>query len=262
MNRFVRAAAAAAIAAGGAGSLGCTHNAGSCAADGVAGKHEGDGYRYRSWVDPCYPERYNAVARQETVAPFAAQANNAHVLEQTIWNWQFESGTDKLNSAGMAKLDALARQRPAPDARLYLQAARDVVVTPANADKLGELRQDLTAKRAAAVQKYMASQPSITPVAYEIYVHDPIVPGIPAEFAAAAYRGQGLGYRGGLTAGGGSAPLSTGNGGLQQPGQPQSVTTTNTNTNFGYGNGIGSGAGPQVGPGPAGGYGGAMPGPN
>src|SRR5205823_7115379 len=143
---------AAAIAVGGAGSLGCTHTEGPCAADGVAaGKSHGDGYRYRSWVDPCWPERYNAVARQEVVAPFAAQVNNGHILDQTIWNWYFETGTDKLNTAGMAKLDALARERPAPDPRLYLQAARDVAPTPANMDKLGALRDDLTAQRAVSV---------------------------------------------------------------------------------------------------------------
>src|SRR5262245_42843496 len=124
MNRFVRAAAAAAIAAGGAGSVGCVSENGA----------RGDGACYRRWVDPCYPERYNAVARQEVVAPFAAQVHNGHFLHQTMWTWYFEPGTDKLNSAGLAKLDSLARERPAPDPKIYLQTSRDLAATPENAD--------------------------------------------------------------------------------------------------------------------------------
>ncbi|MBY0512567.1 MAG: hypothetical protein K2P78_01485 [Gemmataceae bacterium] len=230
MNRVIRAAAAAAVAAGGAGSVGCVH-------DDAGPKTHGDGMRYRTWVDTSYPERYNATARAETVAPFAAQVNNGHVLNQTIWNWYFEAGTDKLNTAGMAKLDSIAQTRPGPDGRLYLQAARDLRVTPENQDKLGDLRNDLTVKRAAAVQKYMASQPAVQPAAYEVYVHDLPTSGVPADFAASAFRGQLTGYRGGLTAGGGTAALSTGNGGLQQPGQPQSSTNTNINTGGGVGGG-------------------------
>ena len=63
------------------------------------------------------------------LAPFAAQVNNGQVLNQTVWNWYFETGTDKLTPAGRTKLDSIAQTRPQPDGReLYLQAARDVVV--------------------------------------------------------------------------------------------------------------------------------------
>src|SRR5438034_8065979 len=123
MKRVVRAAAAAALAIGGTGTLGCTHT-GQCAGEGAAG----GGAVYRQFVDPCYPERYNATARAEVLAPFAAQVNNGNVLNQTVWNWYFEAGTDKLTGAGRAKLDSLAQTRPVPDSRLYLQAARDVAV--------------------------------------------------------------------------------------------------------------------------------------
>ncbi|HJZ60209.1 MAG TPA: hypothetical protein VKE74_35025 [Gemmataceae bacterium] len=238
MNRFVRAAAAAAIAAGGAGSVGCVSDSGA----------HGDGARYRNWVDPCYPERYNAVARQEVVAPFAGQVNNGHFLHQTMWNWYFEPGTDKLNTAGLAKLDSLARERPSPDPKIYLQTARDLAATAENADKIAAMREDLTARRAAAIQKYLATQPTIgNPVAYEIFVHDAPTSGMPAEFAASAYRGQITGYRGGLAAGGGTAPLSTGGGGSFILNVPQ---------------GTGGGYAPAVGGGPAGGYGpgGTVPG--
>ena len=39
------------------------------------------------------------------------------------------------------------------------------------------------AKRAAAVQKYLATVPSFAPVSYEIFVHNPATPGINAEFS-------------------------------------------------------------------------------
>lgn len=239
MNRFVRVAATAAIAVGGAGSVGCVHT--DTAGD-ESGKRHGDGMRYRNWVDPCWPERYNDTARREVVAPFAAQVNNGHILNHTVWNWYFEAGTDILTPAGMAKLDSIAQERPGPDGRLYLQTARDLVVTPQNQDKLGDLRNDLTAKRAASVQKYMAGQPSINAVNYELFVHDLPTAGMSAEFAASSYRGQRTGYRGGLSAGGGTAALSTGNGGLQQPAAPTSSSSSPTGTGVGPDTGGGGGS--------------------
>ena len=211
MKRIVRAATAA-LAVAGIGTIGCTHT-GQPAGEGAAG----GGAIYRQFVDPSWPERYNATARSEVLAPFATQVSNGNVLNQTLWNWYFEPGTDKLTSAGRAKLDSITQTRPAPDTRLYLQAARDVAVTPENIDRVGTTRDDLTSKRAAAVQRYMATQPVIgTPVAYEIHVHDAVPPGIAAEFAAAAYRGQIRGYTGVLTPGGGIG--GGGGGGAQSTG--------------------------------------------
>lgn len=206
MKRVMRAAAVAALAAGGTGSIGCVHTGkgpSDCAA--------GGGSVYRQFVDPCYPERYNAAARAEVLAPFAIQVNNGQVLNQTIWNWYFEAGTDKLTSAGRAKLDSIAQTRPGPDPKLYLQAARDVSVTNENIEKVGAQREDLTSKRAAAVLKYMNTQPVIgNAVAYEIFVHDAPTAGIPAEFATQAFRSQSLGYRGGIGGASGGSANATG----------------------------------------------------
>src|SRR5436305_105569 len=104
MTRKMRAAALLAVAVtGGLGSVGCVHNDGG---KGVAGD------AYRKWGDPCYPERYNHMARAEVLAPFAQQVYNGHVLNQTIYNWYFEAGTDKLTPAGIEKLNSIARTRP------------------------------------------------------------------------------------------------------------------------------------------------------
>lgn len=205
MNRMIRAAAAAAMLTGGLGSVGCVHT-------GRAGDGHGPvGDCYRNLVDPCYPERYNYAARQAVIYPFAQQAYNGHVLNQTIWNYYFEAGTDRLTPAGVEKLDSLSRVRPGPDPRLYIQTARDL---PTNADpaRNSEVRADLDAKRAAAIQKYMGNQPAFGgPVAWEVFVHDPTVPGIYSPFAEYAWRGSLLQYRGNVS-GGGTGVLGTGGG--------------------------------------------------
>ncbi|HUR55648.1 MAG TPA: hypothetical protein VMZ71_16040 [Gemmataceae bacterium] len=207
MNRFVRAASAAAVL--GFGALGCTHSrgAGDCptAGGGAAGKTCGD--RYRDLVDPSWPERYNSVARQEVVAPFATQVNNGHVLNQTLYNWHFETGTDALNPAGVQKLASLAKTRPGLDPRLYIQTARDLPMTAESLPHLAAHRTELDARRAVMVQKFMAAQPGAPAV--EVSIHDPVVPGIEAQFGGAAYRGMVNGYRGGLTGAAGVSTLGT-----------------------------------------------------
>src|SRR5579871_1840134 len=111
MNRFVRGAVAAALVAGGLGSAGCAGTGGSVARgtapDGApyggrcAGcdgggpglaKGHGDGAIYRTFVDVCWPERYNAAARDEVLDPFRKQVNNGNVMFQTVYNFMFEPG--------------------------------------------------------------------------------------------------------------------------------------------------------------------------
>jgi hypothetical protein len=205
MTKFIRAASAAAILTSGLCSAGC-----------VTGGHGGGstiGDHARKYHDPCYPERYNHAARQAVLAPFAQQVHNGNVLHQTIYTYQFEDGSDKLTPAGMAKLDSIARARPV-DPKLFIQAATDLPLTDANAGKIVELRSELDAKRAASIQKYLASVPTYGPVNYEIHVHNPATPGISAEAAAGAYRGSLQDYSGGIGGGGGAGggSLSTGGG--------------------------------------------------
>jgi hypothetical protein len=225
MKRMIRAAAAAAILVSGLGSVGCVSTgttgcgSGGCGGGtggaGVAGaRGEGHGPLgdcYRNWVDPCYPERYNVAARQAVLAPFGQQVFNGHVMNQTVYNYYFDFGSDVLTPAGIEKLNSLARVRPAPDPRIFIQTARDL---PSNLDpaKAEVARVDLDAKRAATVLKYMANQPAFAPITYEILVHDPIVPSIYSEFGSFAFRGSQQGYRGNVS-GGGTGVLGTGSGG-------------------------------------------------
>ena len=255
MATRLRRAAAAALLAGGVGAGGCASTgvtpraaapdgggAGGCttAACGEGhGSGGGLGACYRNWVDPCWPERYTSAARANVLAPFAAQVHNGHVLNQTVWNWYFEPGTDKLTPAGAAKLDSIARTRPSPDPRLYLQVARDVPVTPNNLDTVGGTRDDLTARRAAVVRRYMDAQPAVERVPYEVYVHDAIAPGIGAPFAIIAFQGQGQGYRGGIGGAGGTNATSISAGG-----------PTPAASGIGTGPGGAPVGGPSSGPGP------------
>jgi hypothetical protein len=228
MNRYVRAATAALLAAGGLGSAGC--HGGGCKHGNCGGKPGGPGgagaaggpgpveARYRNLVDANYPERYNFAARQAVLGPFGQQVANGHAQHQTLWNWYFEPGTDKLNPAGLEKLDSLHRTPGGADAKLYLQTARDVGVNPENADQVRTLRDDLTAKRAAAVLKYLGTQPGAA-VPYEVAVVDAPTPGISSLYAASAVRGQANGYSGTLGGGGGGvgAPTVGGGGSIVAP---------------------------------------------
>src|ERR1700741_807053 len=115
MNRMIRVAAVAALLTSGLGSIGCVHTGssncgtGGCGTGGHGG-HGGDGRfdgsRCRNVLDPCYPERYQFAARQAVIAPFAQQFHNGYVLNQTLWNYYFEAGTDKLTPAAMEKLES------------------------------------------------------------------------------------------------------------------------------------------------------------
>ena len=128
--------------------------------------------------DPCWPDRYANEARAATVASFQPQVENGHVLDQTIWNMHFDYGTDRLNGAGMDKLDQLARRRPAPDTRLYLQTARDIAYDADKPSEYAAKRNDLDTKRIAAIQKYLAATLTGRPANFDIQVHDPAYPGI------------------------------------------------------------------------------------
>jgi hypothetical protein len=141
--------------------------------------HGGHGGKEREWHgDPCWPDRYSNEARKLQVASFEPQVLNGHILDQTIWNQHFEPGTDRLNAAGMDKLDQLARRRPAPDTRIFLQTARDLTY---NAEKPGDYatkRSELDVKRAAAIKQYLETSLTGRPAKFEVEVHDPAMPGI------------------------------------------------------------------------------------
>jgi hypothetical protein len=249
MKRMLRAAAAAVILTSGLGSIGCvntgTCGGGSCGSGGCGGGGNGvDGKKtlgdcYRTTNDPCYPERYNFAARQAVVAPFAQQAYNGHVLNQTIWNYLFEPGTDRLTPAGAEKLISIARERPGPDPRIYLQTSRDLPPT-ADPAKVPDVRANLDVRRATTVQNFLAAQPAYAgPVAYEIFVHDPATPSIRAEMVMRSYNGSYQRFIGNVS-GAGTGVLGTGGQG--------NLTVAPTSVPTGGGGGTPTGSSSPVGP--------------
>lgn len=143
--------------------------------------------KYRECVDPCWPERYNGMARDSVRSMHFAQEEKGHILDQTIWNWQFEvdpktgSATDHLNGAGIEHLKYISRRLPVPDCKLYLQNAQDVpYVDEMPPERLVEIRNDLNNRRINAIQRFLATQLTAGPISYHVAVHDFQPPGLPA----------------------------------------------------------------------------------
>ncbi len=211
----------AAVAAAGDGCQGC-QGQGGCGSGGYSGCSGCSGcgghgagacQAYRNLVDPCYPQRYEFMARKEVNEAFIPQVQNGHVLDQTIWNWMFEAGSDRLNNGGLAHLAYLARRRPCPDTVVYLQTAQDVVYDPLNPDKMVTARQDLDVKRSQAIERYMVAQ-TAGHVMPQVVVHDPAEVGLSAIYVGNAVQQMYLRARGGLQSFGGG----TGGGGNVQGG--------------------------------------------
>jgi hypothetical protein len=167
---------------------------------------------YKDLVDPCYPQRYEHMARTEVLDAFGAQVARGNALEHTVWNYHFDYGTDKLNGMGLDHLAILARRLPQPDPVFYLQTAQDVPYDPAAPDKLPEVRADLDAKRVAAIQKYLNAQTAGKGYTFQVATIDPGYIDVPVIGIGNAY-GQMLGrFRGGLSGGGGGTTVSGGGG--------------------------------------------------
>lgn len=170
-------------------------------------------HRYNELVDPCWPQRYNHMARESVNQTFGTQANNGHVLDQTIWNYHFEPGSDRLTPGGLDHLAYLARRRPHPDPMVYLQTAQDVSYDAAEPAKLPEARTALDGKRVKAIRTYLDAYTSGRGLTFDVTVHDPSEVGMAAARQAtsitamhAASRGTiqtGAGGGGGAAAGGG-----------------------------------------------------------
>lgn len=163
----------------------------------------GSGCTYWNFVDPCWPERYNYMARQEVQAGMAPQVQNGHVLDQTIWNYHFEPGTDKLTPGALEHLNYIARRRPTPDMVVYLQTAQDVSYDPAAPEKLGEARSKLDATRAVAIQKYLSAYTEGRHASFQVLVHDPGKVDMPAQPAVQAVTKMYAGSQGSLAGAGG-----------------------------------------------------------
>jgi hypothetical protein len=190
-----------------------------------SGPRPGVQARYNEFVDPCWPERYSQQAREAALNPHDIQVANAQVIDQTIWNHHFEVGTANLNANGRQRLDYLARRLPVPDARLYLQTARDIAYDAKAPEKTINTRVELDAKRSQAVLAYLAVQPNGTRTNFEVQGIDAIDPGVNSAGPATSVRGLPAQYR--STLNGATGTGLQGAGGNTQFGAATFVPTQN-----------------------------------
>jgi hypothetical protein len=191
MNGFIAKALAGLCGAGALGAAGCY------------------GLSYRDWVDPCYPERYEYAARQETNGVMAPQIQNGHVLDQTVWNGDFEAGSDRLTPGGLEHLKYLARRRPHPDPIIWVQAAQDVGYDPAAAEQYTRKRFELTSSRVQAVQNFLTAYAAGSGAEFQVRVHDPAEAGQSAVGIGRAVQLMHASYQGTLPATGGAGASNT-----------------------------------------------------
>lgn len=169
---------------------------------------------YSNLVDPCYPQRYEKMARDEVNQGFGAQVGNGHILDQTVWNNEFEAGTAKLTQGGIEHLVHLMRRRPAPDAMIYVQSSHDIAYDPAAPDKYVQAKQQLDANRVDAVQRFLNAETQGSGMTFTVLVHNPATPGLNGTPARAAvgiwYAGSPMGI---VPAAQGISGFGTGGGG-------------------------------------------------
>jgi hypothetical protein len=197
MNGFIKKRAATLCVLGGLASMtGC-----SC---------------YRDIVDPCYPSRYAGESRNLVINGLAPQVNNGHVLEQTIWNYNFETGTDKLTPGGQNSLAYLVRRRPAPDPVVYVQTAQDLTTDATQGEKFSDERSKLDTKRVEAVRKALAAMTAGRGINFEVLIHDPHEVGMHSTPMLRQVQQRDAGMQGVLSSPSatiGANPASTGGGG-------------------------------------------------
>ncbi|HEY2787494.1 MAG TPA: hypothetical protein VGJ05_21235 [Fimbriiglobus sp.] len=169
--------------------------------------------RLADYVDPCWPERYSSVARQEVLEPFSAQAMNGSIIDATVWNYHFEPQSDKLTPAGLEKIDYLVRRRPAAETHLFIQTARDLAYNQNVPTELATKRSELDAKRIKAVKDYYASQAAAKGVTPDIQVIDPADPSMPARYMTPAFNALPGAYKSTIGTGGGGGGTGGGGGG-------------------------------------------------
>lgn len=175
---------------------------------------------YSDIVDPCYQDRYNCMARETVIVPQTTMAENGTALEQTVYNYHFREGSDELLPGGKSLLIRLARRRPQPDTRIYVQATNDEsVLGNRNLEEIGAKRKELNEKRVAAVAEFLkAIRPD---VGFTIAVHDPSKIGIFSEEARSAISDMHSSATGNMQLQGPGGVAAGGGGGGEQGGGGQ-----------------------------------------
>ncbi len=184
-------------------------------------------FGYRDVVDPYYPKRYNVDARNSVRACLAPQVSNGNVLDQTVWDFHFETGKPELNAMGKDHLKRLARRRPAAQEVIFLQVAQ-------NPDENAN-NKELNKARSENIKTYMTkiSEDKVHPD-FQVVLHDPAeVSGSGIE-AARIINGKQSGVSGIFTNGQSGSSSGGSNTGSSGSGSGTSGSSSGTGNTGGY----------------------------
>ena len=184
-------------------------------------------FGYRDVVDPYYPKRYSVEARNSVRASLAPQVSNGNVLDQTVWDFHFETGKPELNAMGKDHLKRFARRRPAAQEVIFLQVAQ-------NPDENAN-NKELNKARSENIKTYMTkiSQDKVHPE-FQVVLHDPAeVSGSGIE-AARIIGGKQSGVSGVFTNGQSGSSSGGSNSGQSSSGSGSSGSSSGTGNTGGY----------------------------
>lgn len=184
-------------------------------------------FGYRDVVDPYYPKRYNVDARNSVRTAFAPQVSNGNVLDQTVWDFHFETGKPELNAMGKDHLKRLARRRPVAQEVIFLQVAQ-------NPDEKVN-NKELNKVRSENIKAYMTkiSEDKVHPE-FQVVLHDPAeVSGSGIE-AARIIGGKQSGVSGVFTNGQSGSSSGGSNTGSSGSGSGSSGSSSGTGNTGGY----------------------------
>ena len=184
-------------------------------------------FGYRDVVDPYYPKRYNVDARNSVRTALAPQVSNGNVLDQTVWDFHFESGKPELNAMGKDHLKRLARRRPVAQEVIFLQVAQNPDENVNN--------KELNKARSENIKTYITkmSQDKVHPE-FQVVLHDPAeVSGSGIE-AARIIGGKQSGVTGVFTNGQSGSSSGGSNSGQSGGGSGSSGSSSGTGNTGGY----------------------------
>lgn len=184
-----------------------------CGATAGCGATGGCGTCSNQTWDRCYPQRYANLSARAVNRAMAPQVQNGHVLDQTVWNYFFEPGTDKLTPGGLDHLAYLSRRRPAPDKVIYLATATDITYDQACPERYAGARQELDGLRVAAIQKFLVASNAGRCSDFQVLVHDPGDVSVRTNPVGSSVQQMYGRFRGGLSTGAGGGGGGGGGGG-------------------------------------------------
>jgi uncharacterized membrane protein YgcG len=166
-------------------------------------------------------------ARNSVRTALAPQVSNGNVLDQTVWDFHFETGKPELNAMGKDHLKRLARRRPVAQEVIFLQVAQNPDENVNN--------KELNKARSENIKTYITkiSEDKVHPE-FQVVLHDPAeVSGSGIE-AARIINGKQSGVTGVFTNGQSGSSSGGSNSGQSGGGSGSSGSSSGTGNTGGF----------------------------